>query len=1427
MDKNNFASCDGVSEENLDIDALEDSATEISSIIFSLRNKHNYSRKTPESIKGSILNQCKKFWVQGFETCVILDILEESKNAFVAYEKREPAGYSGSKCSATYFCRIAKQVSENYNKGRNVRKSKDKKQKAFGSSMIQMSLFDENDNAEAFAGSIESPFDSNSAVAKVMRRFINEKDYGLALLPLETGYGKTYNAARIMAEDLAKYLSRASSVYNIPRRYIYVTPLIKNVDGAYGEFEKHILSEELNRHLKEMKRKHLGKTEVNLEDYVLIFKSIVATFSDFLLKDVACKDGSKATRKLANSAAVRSIPREVLNKGIIDRLVAHLQGIHNASNPVMKEECVARFVEFEQQKVRPVIKAKLKENKYCKKGDWDKILHSDEWIWLKNLYPAAYLDDYYIIFCSTAKLLNNVDPLWTGSSRMYERSDIIAQNTVIFADEIDAQKGDFMQMVAAKAANNSIDIIGAVNSIIVAIEGRELAEEWAGNDPAVQEKFKKLQDKFQGIRRAADKLNRKYMFATCQYRSKELLRQELSARPILFQDEYIHNLVEGTAKLVGVVDKGNTIYIVTENGTHLENKDAINIKDMLIESERFLGQFKSFVSDAAYAIAEAKKNEQKAFAERNGTTFIPESDIPGAVASVLDYFSITPELNRYFIDATVGSLGATKRKFAPEKSLYERNFHQDGFQCFVMKESRNASLRTPIQYYDVECSPEYVLLQICSKCKVIGLSATCLNTAVTSRGNFNLGYLHEQLGDDHFLTLSDEEVDLLKEERSAWRESYDQKISLTATVVGLDNTDVEKDAYVKLWAESLGISLDAAEDIVELLVTLPEKSKSFQSSVWLFERYRQVSLCYLELLKDPDIPRGLVFENAFFRDSELGNLRKPVLIQILNVIGECYGDKLDAYERLEVIDSAGFAEAFKRDSDQVRTMKPGEGKLLLTTYQTLAEGQNLQIPIPDYLRDSDKLAHLEGNRGIDDRMDIPLLYLAGPTHTVKPLPQWLDCETQEDFEVFEVERMLHIMDYQEMYYNGEILHASSKSTSVNEISLDQVVFRAFSPSGTRGLSRVDKLYSSQQTVTKMLNQAIGRINRSNSKYNRVTILIDAKAAQKASIDEQPYKFRTPEFDAVLERIKEHKLLAEGDRPDENIYRLEKQAKNRSDNAERLLQNAANRLRDGSEEEIHEKAKQWTSRRRLLLEYGCRTNEIPRDARNMYMEVPDQASQLGYKRIAPRGMGLPTYEIVLSNSILPEGYHAVSDNDATLDVFMTDSHLRDLFESEGFAVESPSAAKYVMLPPYEKALYQAAIGEVVGKWAFKKFLGIGLEEIEDIHCFEFFDNQVPNTNIFVDLKNWHENPVFRPLLSDYDAWIKEKADRCNAKLVMIVNAFSEDKKSVRVDRSQDGVILLRIDSLLDKEGNRFVINKQAEEKINKLMAEVLQAGGAND
>ena len=165
-------------------------------------------------------------------------------------------------------------------------------------------------------------------------------------------------------------------------------------------------------------------------------------------------------------------------------------------------------------------------------------------------------------------------------------------------------------------------------------------------------------------------------------------------------------------------------------------------------------------------------------------------------------------------------------------------------------------------------------------------------------------------------------------------------------------------------------------------------------------------------------------------------------------------------------------------------------------------------------------------------------------------------------------------------------------------------------------------------------------------------------------------------------------------------------------------------------------------------------------------------------------------------------YEVSSSAAKLDLLMKNQNLRNFFKRKEWATTFADN-DFILSPPLFNNIYKGALGEMAGRFLLWSYLSLKLTEIEDPEVFELFDYKIENTDIFIDVKNWHERTQFDN--NEMLKKIKSKASSCNAKCIIVINVVSEQFTDP-IRTNYEDITVVQIPSLIDSNDPNQPIRK---------------------
>lgn len=512
-------------------------------------------------------------------------------------------------------------------------------------------------------------------------------------------------------------------------------------------------------------------------------------------------------------------------------------------------------------------------------------------------------------------------------------------------------------------------------------------------------------------------------------------------------------------------------------------------------------------------------------------------------------------------------------------------------------------------------------------------------------------------------------------------------------------------------------------------------------------------------------------------------LDKKVLDEIFGIIAKRYNYGFNVKTQVVQLDG----EEYDNKKDEIiKRLGNGEKLFVLSVYQTIGAGQNLQYLIPSVFR--------KNLVKINDRIentykDFDAIYLDKPTNLLVQLDQNL---TEEDFVkyLFQVEML------------QEVSEISAKATKAQV----KRVFRSFiSKAPVKDVEYTGNIYKCKSVVllaTRLVIQAIGRICRTNMKSKNIYVFADSRIADYIDSSVTEGRNYNCEFIELLDAISSQNLnFEEGS--------LEEAASLKSVRINRFI-NSMMPNKGMNEDWTDERIERWQQLRELVLTSPTMSkSEVDKNfiAYNFYVQLPTRGNTLYYSE----EKDFNNITVSFRKSHLTE--QCVSAEAAKLTDLMRIDFLRKYFENHGWATcFEPN--DFIMAPPLFNNIYRGALGEVVGKAIFYRYANVQLEDITENKIFEFFDYKVPGAAVYVDFKNWHETSNFDD--EQMTAHIISKAKESNAKCVIIANILSDSRYQIR-KKTIEGIELLILPSLLlqDKEKS---VNKAAWDEIRRCICE---------
>lgn len=1128
------------------------------------------------------------------------------------------------------------------------------------------------------------------ALIDILKTYAFDKmqDNGLLLLPMPTGSGKTYTIFKLIHDAL---------VEGRKEKMIFVTSLKKNID------------------LEELKQYFESDDELKLfNDKVLFIKSFVDCVVDNLQSITDIDNRIKYSEEYKN--LLQQVKFVNKNKKNVDYVIKE-----NVEDSLKKIRDV--YEPKFRRKIKNILKSEFKTNSL---SSYDKKLQfiQKKWNWLLDVYPQILTKKRQVYLMSMDKFLFKNDPIIERSTFIYKD---LAKNAIVFIDEFDSTKDRILDHLIEVSLKNQIDYLEAYKQIYHNLKQADLPSDMTIASEAQKKtpyKAKGLKDRLTKCQKICEDIYNKYCMRL-DFKLEENDATELY-KTFLFHD----------FKHITISDKTDDEKICFyEDSTKRQNIIRIDKgnDDILKDFRYMINEIKGFLKFFCGTIQILAVNYLQ-YKHENGKEDYNYED---AVLSFLDVFIDDDRIRNYFVDEIMLYLRNEEDR---KSNFFDASFFERGFSYYSIEDDDGHSFSSSIRITELSSTPEKILLDICKKAKVFGISATA--NIPTCIGNFALDdYLIPKLKGSYY-TFSDAEFSVLKKHFETSISHYDR--------VNINVKDISSPNY----GETLWNSIFTSEsDVEEVYNDINQNC----INVFYKKRLYKTAVAIKQFIENKDIKSMICFLNMFPDDGEFS---KAIIEKIFNKLSK--QNKANLLFNTNVVILRYDYESTKEKLKQ--QLKKGTKVLVLSTYQTIGAGQNLQYEIPtnvsvECINENDK----------KKCKDFDAVYLESPTNLYTTLNKdkkegLVDYITQLEYlkenGVLSLSQVnFYIRDaFKEFFYNEK---------SNNTLSFTQ--FKDY------------KLFVRQRIM-----QAVGRICRTNWKSKNIYIYYDDELTNKIDSYIEENDLLNPEFKELLNRINKNK-----NNTTDNEQKFINQAETKSAEA---LNRIIRYVKDGRAGWSENAITEWQSIRKFVLSHPTMSEKEFLQTETLYqpfyIKLPTKSNKVFFKQTGD----FQDVSIAFKDS--PD-MQCVSAENARLDVFLNIEFINEMFKREDFATDfEPN--EYIICPPVFTNIYKGALGEFVGREIFKQLFDIQLEEIQDNNLFELFDFKVPETDIYVDFKHWNEFSKFVPKDADIKPHIIDKLEKCGGNKALVINLLAEEYHPIQTNKGD----LIEIPRLYDTKNQRF-------------------------
>ncbi|MFC5452180.1 hypothetical protein [Paenibacillus aestuarii] len=1124
---------------------------------------------------------------------------------------------------------------------------------------------------------------------ELIKNFCEEKDTGIFLIDMPTGFGKTYN----VLEFITNYYDRVEG------KILFLTTLKKNL--PFDELREHFVKKGIGDRFDEL----CIKIEANANGVILnlmyVYKDIPQRFKD-----------SKEYHDLFNAV---KLVHEWTNKKKDETISAIVKTTEKA------------IIEQYERAFRVLIEKDLK--KFSKPVErLLQIKTNREYQWVGKLYPAVFTKDKKILFMSMDKFLLGNSTLIEPTYSFYNNP--IIDKAVVFIDEFDATKDTILKRIIDKGLENRVDYLNLFKQVNSALSTREFPhqllidskkqDEYKQNNPR-----KKMNSSAAIVSGFQEIFSDTYKKFNIQYSYKTSGSVEDKKRNFIFNDLQFHSVFSGGNSYIGIesddVAKQNWIKFLK---TKPENVDG-GIIYLLSSVKGCISYFQKGCSRLAYNYKNVV-DEGKRLGDDDFT-------LEQAINSLLSEFHLSREYVRYLTSHILSGQRSRKQKAKNDKlsiDFFDMSIYNRGFRYFDFIDEPEHNLQSKIMVYDFPDTPEKFLVNISERAKVIGISATAsLDTVI---GNYDVSYLKKALGDGYY--------------EMSFKDKQRLNKKFQDFIQGYENVDI--------YVEPVGYCQSIETELMEIFSSkdfakkYKEKlERQYQGYEYAMENFIKVLKAFKAFICNDDLQSFLCLTNKLAKEGKsLFDLKllKEIGDHIIRICNKPY--KIDSV--MVQIDSDDFDT---KKQNLISRLKNNEKVFVLSAYQTLGAGQNIQYPMPVNKKfvTINEFARGRGEKDFDG------IYLEKPTNLLVNIREGLE----------EEELVKYIYQIEFLMERGEL-------SLVEGISLIKDAFRSFSGVKNNFTGFKANVYGSKSVenyALRVLIQAVGRLCRTGIKNKEICLYVD-ESIFRMNFQIEDDRLLNPEFAKIVEKRRSYCEIKDETYETKNTY--ENNANTLSIKTVHIIKNLMRKWDENSIEI-------WKELRSVCLKHPTMSEDGLRRmpwAQNLYIKAPTKINGYTYTQE-------DDYEKNITIKFDGSLKQVVSENDVRLNLLMRIPRIREHFIQMDYATEF-IANEYFLTPPLYNNIYKGALGEVIGKFLLKEYWHLDLKEIDNEEIFEFFDFRLGD-DIYIDFKLWKETNSFDA--EEQKNKIIKKLEACGGKRAIIINIMA-DASNYKITTSGDGKIV---------------------------------------
>ena len=1216
---------------------------------------------------------------------------------------------------------------------------------------------------------------------------------GLCIIPCPTGAGKTHASAELCVNILKEFKRREnlteeekeSRPYNSIDRVVYITPQKEGRDSFRNSIFN--IAESQN----------LSKSELEyIKDNVYVISSNVDAALAFYDKYTQDPNYLK-TNMLSDMQAFWDFRKAAHDYLEIKK--ARDKGYGYISINYMQHA----YEDFSKSELnlRATLKSKFNNayDEFCngiKKNEEDDNIPdrasfyetATEWHFLEKIYPSIQGRKKKVYCLTDIKYIGVQDTIVDAPITFASSSDPYLENAMFIFDEIDTIKSNILQNIAARSVEPSIENISLIRSICANSDYED--DDNPGFEdvsPNILRLAKTQSDTTQitfNPRKTLDAIsklaNKVYLEKELNYHLKLALGSE-DSDVFIFSMPGINLVKNSWYTYYRAINKEKALMISSSDKKQVAQK-TYSLRYLLSSTRGAAYSIMSSIYDIAfnYASINPKLDTKYSLLPAISTVIV---DLNLAVANTDYCHNLANAIynqgrGNYFNFINGGNSRRSFKKFLNPKS--DLSLYAHGLDIYKLEQESHHAEDAIIIPYSLKVSPEAMFAQKAASNKVIGLSAT---STIESIKNLDMEYLGSILSDDLYIPYGDV-LDKILTQNDKQVEQNKPLYNVTTELL-TNNIDNELIAATDLLANKKnGLALKG-------LIF----NECYEESVQR-ELYR-IALYFKNCVKRYMNGSGnanLLFLNRCIKKHELepaSSFDQEVLTNIYRILLQ----DMDVKDPDEFIAGCRYvkADCWDEEMDFINSLyeKATADNLpfifTTTTYNTCGVGKNAQPKLSkdiiDQLVNENKMV-ITNAEFFKAETDYDSIYLEAPTNTLTWSP--MDSNTGA---IKKENIILGCFEQLELFTRGEQNYNKTSyriKRLLNHSSIDYV-----------------SLPSAKAETTKTLIQAIGRIARTHAKRKEVYICMNEAIVHRADLDNIHHLPMTYESQKVFETLSNAQTVKS---EKIKMNRLQQKYANTASSvyswiSSRYLNTFA--LNRSSSEQVIE---EYEGLNEYLLKYPqptCRDeidilnedSQLPITTANAYIKTENEYLDLECLKSNKNERDYIFFSPEDKEDFISmnEEYSIMSigPTSARLDTLMQVDVIKQYFKDKGYATKMEPSRYH--LQPSLFYMYLGRIGEKAFEAICKEY-DIEIEEL-DPEIYEKFDYRIKGTDIFIDVKHWHES-----MRKDAQQQVEKavaKANQCGASSVIYINILANESRYHIYDQPDTNHEVYTVPALVDE------------------------------